>query len=60
MSLTWLEFEQEQPYAAKMMRNSLEKNRVSHAYLFEGEKGTGKRAASYAHRKKPVLRRARK
>ena len=46
MSLTWLEFEQEQPYAAKMMRNSLEKNRVSHAYLFEGEKGTGKRAAS--------------
>ena len=44
--MTWVEFKQEQPYAAKMIKSSLEKNRISHAYLFEGERGTGKRAAA--------------
>ncbi|MBS4197986.1 DNA polymerase III subunit delta' [Lederbergia citri] len=44
--MSWQEFEQEQPFAAKMLKSSIEKDRVAHAYLFEGERGTGKRAAS--------------
>lgn len=46
MTQTWVNFEKEQPFAAKMLRSSIERNRISHAYLFEGEAGTGKRAAS--------------
>lgn len=46
MSYSWMEFEQEQPFAAKMLKNSLNKGRMAHAYLFEGERGTSKRAAS--------------
>ncbi|HLU23189.1 MAG TPA: DNA polymerase III subunit delta' [Bacillaceae bacterium] len=46
MSLNWQEFEQEQPFAAKLLKSGIEKQRVAHAYLFEGEHGTGKRAAS--------------
>ncbi|MBS4179756.1 DNA polymerase III subunit delta' [Lederbergia citrea] len=46
MSMTWQDLEQEQPFAAKMLKNSIEKKRVAHAYLFEGDHGTGKRAAS--------------
>ncbi|MBS4210778.1 DNA polymerase III subunit delta' [Bacillus sp. FJAT-50079] len=46
MSISWVEFEKEQPLAARMLKRSMEKNRIAHAYLFEGERGTGKRAAS--------------
>jgi len=45
-AVNWQDFEQEQPFAAKMLKSSIEKSRVAHAYLFEGERGTGKRAAS--------------
>ncbi|GIN74336.1 DNA polymerase III subunit delta' [Bacillus sp. J14TS2] len=44
--MNWQDFEQEQPVAAKVLKSGIEKNRVAHAYLFEGEHGTGKRAAS--------------
>ncbi|MCJ7842929.1 DNA polymerase III subunit delta' [Lederbergia sp. NSJ-179] len=44
--MNWPEFEQAQPLAAKVLTSSIQKNRVAHAYLFEGEHGTGKRAAS--------------
>jgi DNA polymerase III subunit delta' len=42
---TWHELEEIQPMVLKMLKNSLVKRRVSHAYLFEGMKGTGKKAA---------------
>ncbi|KRG12827.1 DNA polymerase III subunit delta' [Lederbergia galactosidilytica] len=44
--MNWQDFEQEQPLAAKVLKSGIEKDRVAHAYLFEGEHGTGKRAAS--------------
>ena len=43
MSKTWGELEEIQPVALKMIKNSLQKNRLAHAYLFEGIRGTGKR-----------------
>nr|WP_295970544.1 DNA polymerase III subunit delta' [uncultured Bacillus sp.] len=45
MSRTWEELEEIQPVALKMIKNSLQKNRLAHAYLFEGMRGTGKKAA---------------
>lgn len=44
--MNWQQFEEEQPLAAKLLKNGLMKNRVAHAYLFEGDRGTGKRLAS--------------
>lgn len=43
MSKTWEELEEIQPVALKMIKNSLQKKRLAHAYLFEGMRGTGKR-----------------
>ena len=43
MAVTWEELEDIQPIVLKMIRNSLVKNRIAHAYLFEGMRGTGKR-----------------
>lgn len=40
-----------QPQIMMMLQNSLVKNRVAHAYLFEGEKGTGKHEISYVFAK---------
>jgi DNA polymerase III subunit delta' len=42
MSMTWEDLSVKQPMVTKMLTNSLMKERVAHAYLFEGEKGTGK------------------
>lgn len=39
---TWESMENIQPIVVKMLRNSIKKNRVAHAYLFEGPKGIGK------------------
>lgn len=39
---TWSEIEEIQPLAATILTNSLKKGRISHAYLFQGERGTGK------------------
>jgi DNA polymerase III subunit delta' len=43
MVKTWDQLEQLQPTVLKMLKNSIRKNRVAHAYLLEGIKGTGKR-----------------
>jgi DNA polymerase III subunit delta' len=43
---TWDQLEKMQPTVLKMMKNSLLKNRVAHAYLLEGMRGTGKLEAS--------------
>jgi DNA polymerase-3 subunit delta' len=42
----WEEIEEIQPIVKKMLTNSLKKQRVSHAYLFEGGRGTGKKATA--------------
>jgi DNA polymerase-3 subunit delta' len=39
---TWSQLEELQPIVLTMMKNSILKNRVAHAYLFEGMHGTGK------------------
>ncbi len=43
---TWSDIASIQPLAARMLTNSLAKQRVSHAYLFQGNRGTGKKAIS--------------
>ncbi|MFT4415961.1 DNA polymerase III subunit delta' [Fredinandcohnia humi] len=43
MEKTWEQLEEYQPTVLKMVGNSLKKNRVAHAYLFEGSRGTGKK-----------------
>ncbi|TGB00836.1 DNA polymerase III subunit delta' [Halobacillus salinus] len=40
---TWNEMKELQPLAAQMLMNSFKKNRISHAYLFQGSRGTGKK-----------------
>ncbi|MFC0525672.1 DNA polymerase III subunit delta' [Pontibacillus salicampi] len=39
---TWTEMANLQPTVSKMLTNSIKKDRVAHAYLFQGSKGTGK------------------
>ncbi|WP_080871836.1 DNA polymerase III subunit delta' [Oceanobacillus timonensis] len=39
---TWEEIEKIQPVATRTIMNSIHKNRISHAYLFQGDRGTGK------------------
>ena len=46
MGKTWDQLEELQPTVLKMLKNSLIKNRVAHAYLFEGMRGTGKKEIS--------------
>lgn len=41
---TWEEIKTIQPLASKLIMNSVKKKRISHAYLIQGERGTGKRA----------------
>ncbi|WP_010285185.1 DNA polymerase III subunit delta' [Bacillus timonensis] len=43
MEKTWEQLQEYQPLVLKMVENSLKKNRVAHAYLFEGSRGTGKK-----------------
>ncbi|KMJ56745.1 DNA polymerase III subunit delta' [Bacillus sp. LL01] len=38
---------QSQPTVARIVTNSLERNRIAHAYLLDGMKGTGKKEVSY-------------
>ena len=44
---TWQEMKLVQPKVMMMLQNSILKNRVAHAYLFEGDKGTGKNDISH-------------
>lgn len=41
--MTWKKLLETQGKAVKIITNSLSKNRLAHAYLFEGPKGTGKK-----------------
>lgn len=41
---TWSEVAEVQPLASKIITNSIKKGRISHAYLLQGERGTGKEA----------------
>ena len=41
---TWSEIAKVQPLASKIITNSIKKDRISHAYLIQGERGTGKEA----------------
>jgi len=41
--MSFKEYIKDQPKVVKMLMNSYHKNRLSHAYLFEGEKGTKKK-----------------
>ncbi|ARI75475.1 DNA polymerase III subunit delta' [Halobacillus mangrovi] len=43
---TWKEMKEIQPLAAQMLMNSFKKDRISHAYLFQGSRGTGKKELS--------------
>ncbi|WP_053216972.1 DNA polymerase III subunit delta' [Virgibacillus senegalensis] len=43
---TWSDIASIQPLVSRMLTNSLAKQRVSHAYLFQGDRGTGKKAIS--------------
>lgn len=44
MMKTWADIAGVQPLASKIITNSFKKERVSHAYLIQGERGTGKEA----------------
>jgi DNA polymerase III subunit delta' len=46
VAIFWEQLERYQPVVVKMLTKSLEKGRISHAYLFEGQRGTGKKAMS--------------
>ncbi|GAB4072087.1 DNA polymerase III subunit delta' [Barrientosiimonas marina] len=39
---SWEELTKIQPLASQLMTNSIKKGRISHAYLLQGERGTGK------------------
>jgi DNA polymerase III subunit delta' len=39
----WEQLQELQPIVLKMLKQGLQKNRVAHAYLFEGSRGTGKK-----------------
>ncbi|MDT8862624.1 DNA polymerase III subunit delta' [Alkalihalobacillus sp. MEB130] len=43
---TWNELKEIQPRITDLLVKTLEKNRLAHAYLFEGSKGTGKRVVA--------------
>ncbi|MGG0125296.1 DNA polymerase III subunit delta' [Bacillus paranthracis] len=46
MTKTWEQLSAIQPIGVKMLMNSIAKERISHAYLLEGGKGTGKFATA--------------
>lgn len=43
MEYNWEQLERWQPLAMKLIRNALQMDRIAHAYLFEGRRGTGKK-----------------
>ncbi|WP_163582983.1 DNA polymerase III subunit delta' [Gracilibacillus saliphilus] len=42
MDTVWADMLEKQSVVSKMVMNSIKKSRISHAYLFHGDKGTGK------------------
>ncbi|WP_225435395.1 DNA polymerase III subunit delta' [Bacillus aerolatus] len=47
MSDIWKDLNELQPIVLKMLTNSLVKDRVAHAYIFDGDPGTGKKKTSF-------------
>ena len=47
MMKSWSNIIERQPIATKMLQQMLVRERVSHAYLIQGDKGTGKEAIGY-------------
>ncbi|MBU8908408.1 DNA polymerase III subunit delta' [Desertibacillus haloalkaliphilus] len=45
--MSWQEVESKQPTVAKVLTNSIIRDRLAHAYLFEGKRGTGKKEVAY-------------
>lgn len=41
--MNWASLEKAQPIASKILMNSIKKNRIAHAYLIQGLRGTGKK-----------------
>ncbi|MGM7703758.1 DNA polymerase III subunit delta' [Pseudalkalibacillus sp. Hm43] len=41
--MSWNTLQDKQPYVVKLLTNSIKKDRLAHAYLFKGNKGTGKK-----------------
>ena len=41
--MSWNTLADKQPYVVKLLTNSIKKERLAHAYLFKGSKGTGKK-----------------
>ncbi|MCF6139570.1 DNA polymerase III subunit delta' [Pseudalkalibacillus berkeleyi] len=41
--MSWNTLSDKQPYIVKLLTNSIRKERLAHAYLFKGNKGTGKK-----------------
>lgn len=42
MAISWDDMNDLQPRVMRLIFNSIDKDRLAHAYLFEGKKGTGK------------------
>ncbi len=46
MDMNWEELKNDQPTVMTMLERSMEKERLAHAYIFEGMRGAGKKAAA--------------
>ncbi|RSL28908.1 DNA polymerase III subunit delta', partial [Salibacterium salarium] len=44
--MDWNEMQVQQPMVMNMLKRSIEKDRLAHAYIFEGMRGAGKKAAA--------------
>lgn len=51
---TWSDIKQNQPVAGQILMNSIQKKRISHAYLISGDRGTGKEVIAI-HLAKSIL-----
>ncbi|WP_304979286.1 DNA polymerase III subunit delta' [Alkalihalobacillus sp. AL-G] len=45
--MSWNTLSEKQPYVTKLLTNSINKDRLAHAYLFKGSKGTGKKQIAF-------------
>lgn len=45
--MSWESLRLKQPNVVKILTNSFKKDRLAHAYLFEGDRGTGKKEAAF-------------
>lgn len=45
--MNWSVLGEKQPVATKMLQNSIQKNRIAHAYLFHGPRGLANGGQSF-------------